>query len=421
MALVIALKAWMFFVMLIMALYTLRHAFFTLVRLHGKQRPFYQDLLHENLAPITVLVPMHNEESVAGDVLDALVRSAYPHALLEIIPIDDHSSDGTALILEEYARAFSFIRPIYRRSGLRGKPSGLNDALAAATHEVVLIFDADYRPPADLLRQLSAAFLDPQVGAVMGRVVPYNTSRNILTRLLSFERSGGYQVSQQARYSLDLLPQYGGTVGGFRKKVVLDLGGFDARMHAEDTDLTFRLALAGWKIAYANSAECYEQVPESWDVRFRQLRRWARGHTSVMMRYWLPVMRSHALRPLQKIDALFLLGVYVVPLLLLSGIAAQVLLILQGEADVFFSALLGILMVTYSAFGNFASIFEIGAAEILDGGSRRMYLLPFLFLMFFYNSWCVTLGALDAIGNRVWKRDQFWEKTVRLPAGSTAE
>src|SRR6202000_3077194 len=100
---------------------------------------------------------------------------------------------------------------------------------------------------------------------------------NLPTRLLALERSGGYQVDQQARYNLDLFPQYGGTVGGFRRSVVLDLGGFDALRLAEDTDMTIRLCLDGWRVLYANRAECYEEVPESWNVRFTQLRRWARG------------------------------------------------------------------------------------------------------------------------------------------------
>ena len=136
------------------------------------------------------------------------------------------------------------------------------------------------------------AFVDPEVGAVMGRVVPRNNAKSLLTRLLSLERSGGYQVDQQARYNLDLFPQYGGTVGGFRRSVVLDLGGFDARTLAEDTDLSARLFINGWRILYANHAECYEQVPDSWSARFRQLRRWAHGHNRALAVNLMPLLRS---------------------------------------------------------------------------------------------------------------------------------
>lgn len=78
----------------------------------------------------------------------------------------------------------------------------------------MVVFDADYLPRPGLLKELVAPFFDPEVGAVMGRVVPQNADRNLLARLLDLERAGGYQVNQQARNNLGLVPQYGGTVGG---------------------------------------------------------------------------------------------------------------------------------------------------------------------------------------------------------------
>src|SRR5262249_6521055 len=163
----------------------------------------------------------HNEEAVADGILIALIESDYPKDRVEIIPIDDHSKDATQEILQRYAAAHPYIKPLHRRSGPRGKPAGLNDALARASHEVAIVFDADYQPGRGLLRELAMAFVDPEVGAVMGRVVPRNAGAGLLTRLLDLERAGGYQVDQQARYTLDLMPQYGGTVGGFRRSLVL--------------------------------------------------------------------------------------------------------------------------------------------------------------------------------------------------------
>jgi cellulose synthase/poly-beta-1,6-N-acetylglucosamine synthase-like glycosyltransferase len=292
---VTAAWAWLAFVALVMFVYALRHLVLTGGRLLVRQRPSLDEIVDSDLRPLTVLVPMHNEGAVAAQILERLTESDYPKDRLEVMPIDDHSEDTTAGTLQRYAAEHPFVRPIHRRSGRRGKPAGLNDALALASHRHTLVFDADYEPSSDLIRGLAAAFHDPEVGAVMGRVVPRNTDVNLLTRLLDLERSGGYQVDQQQRESFRLVPQYGGTVGGFRSTVVRDWGGFDPRILAEDTDATFQLAVRGWRIAYSNRAECYEEVPHTWDGRFRQLRRWARGHTQVLVRRLLPVLGSRYL------------------------------------------------------------------------------------------------------------------------------
>lgn len=407
------LQAWTWIVVTIMLTYAIRHWTFTWNRLSARQRPSYQDLLDSDLPPVSIIVPMHNEDLVAAAMFDALVASNYPRELLEILPVDDQSHDDTASIAYAYSERYSFIKPIYNLSGERGKPSALNRALNLASNEIVLVFDADYTPGTDLIRELVMAFIDPEVGAVMGRVVPKNSATNLLTRLLSLERSGGYQVDQQARYNLDLFPQYGGTVGGFRRSVVLELGGFDTRTLAEDTDLTARLFINGWRILYANHAECYEQVPETWEARFRQLRRWAQGHNRVLAVNLIPLLRSRKVSAGQKADATLLLFIYLIPPILLSGIAVNALLFYMGAIPVIPGIIFAFMVVCYNAFGNFAPVFEVGAAELLDGARERLYLLPCLFYLFLFNSWAVTSGALDAIGDWVKSRNPHWTKTKR--------
>jgi cellulose synthase/poly-beta-1,6-N-acetylglucosamine synthase-like glycosyltransferase len=410
---VVVLQLYVAGIVFILLAYTMRHWLFTYCRVAGTQRPFYQDIYDTRPPPLTVIIPMHNEEKVASRVLDALLRCDYPRELLEIIPIDDHSSDGTQAILEKYAASYSFIRPLIRRDEARGKAHGLNDALALATHDVTLIFDADYEPGANLLRDLAMAFIDPQVGAVMGRVIPRNTGAGFLSRMLSLERSGGYQVDQQARFNLDLMVQYGGTVGGFRRSLILEMGGFHPAILAEDTDLTYRLYARGWRVAYANHAECYEEVPETWDVRFKQLRRWARGHNAAMFRHFIPLMRSPYINLTQKIDGIMLLGCYAIPPLLVVAWLANLLLILSAAVPLIESLAISLFVVAYGAFGNFAPVFEVGAAELLDGTGDRLLLLPLMFVLFLFNSWAISMGALDAIGDLVRGRMPTWDKTLR--------
>ncbi len=289
---IVVLKGYIIFTVLLMFVYILRHFVFSAVRLRESSGVHHHDIIDHDLPFVTVFLPMHNEEKVAAHVLDRLILARYPRDRFEIIPINDHSTDGTEAILNQYAAAHPFIRPLHRAGGRRGKPSALNDALAVARGQVGVVFDADYLPSVELVRDIAVSFHDPEVGAVMGRVMPENAEANLLTRLLNLERAAGYQVDQEARQTMQLIPQFGGTVGGFRLRVVREMGGFDPNILTEDTELTFRLVLGGWKVLYNNRLECYEEVPEDWDVRAGQIRRWARGHTQCFFRYSLAILRA---------------------------------------------------------------------------------------------------------------------------------
>ena len=408
------MQGYIIFVIIVMLLYTVRHFFFTIVRLLGRQRLYYNDIVTSRMKHISVLIPMHNEEKVLDTVLTALLECDYDADRLEIIPINDNSTDKTREMLDEYHRKYEFIRPLHRNCADRGKPVGLNDAMRMARGEIIIVFDADYRPARSMLKQIALAFEDPQVGAVMGRVIPYNTNKNMLTRLINLERSGGYQVDQQARYNLRAIPQYGGTVGGFRRDFLLSTGGFNPKVLAEDTELTYRLITNGWKVVYANSAECYEESPESWNIRGRQIRRWARGHNEVLFRYLIPTITSPHLNLFQKIDGLFLLFIYAVPVLLLFGWGVSLALFFLGRMDIFGGWWVLLFLGVYNAFGNFAPFFEIGAALMIDGLPGEALLLPLIMFNFFFYMWNISLGFFDAVVDIVTGRGVKWDKTIRF-------
>ena len=215
-------------ILLVMVIYTIRHVWFAVNRLFFRHGMNYTDLAGFHLPSVSVLVPMHNEERVAADIIEALLDSDYPHdpSIFEIIPIDDHSNDRTFEIVDAYARQYPCIKPYHRQGGARGKAEALKAATAMAKGEILILFDADYIPGKSLLKFLLAPFADPEVGAVMGRVVPQNVGASLLTRLLDLERAGGYQIDQQARYNLGLIAQYGGTAGGVRRAALDSIGGW---------------------------------------------------------------------------------------------------------------------------------------------------------------------------------------------------
>jgi cellulose synthase/poly-beta-1,6-N-acetylglucosamine synthase-like glycosyltransferase len=167
-------------------------------------------------------------------------------------------------------------------------------------------------------------------------------------------------------------------------------------------------------VAYANHAECYEEAPETWEVRFRQLRRWARGHTQVMFKHCAKLPRSPYLSRLQKLDAMLLLGIYLVPPLLLSGLVASLVLFLTGSIPVWGAIVLSFCVVAYNAFGNFAPFYQVASAGLLDGMRERLHLLPFMFFMYLYNTWADSTGLMDAAVDALGSRMPEWEKTQRF-------
>ena len=404
----------LFLIVVVMMLYGVRHFMFTMNRLTGKQRHPYIDIAVARWPMITVFIAAHNEEKVIAGCIEALLNTDYPPECLKIIPVNDRSKDATGAIIDSYVARFpSRISPFHRVDGKAGKSAALKDALQYAVGDIAIIFDADYVPGRGLLKQLVAPFFDPEVGAVMGRVVPINSGANLLTRLLDLERSAGYQVDQQARMNMNLLPQYGGTVGGVRLSAVEAVGGWHDDTLAEDTDITFRLMFNGWKTIYTNRSECYEEVPEEWSIRIKQVTRWAKGHNQVLARYWWQFATSKYLTWGQRIDGLLLLFVFVIPLIMLLGWGLALGLYFLNAGSLLSQLIPVFALMIYGTLGNFAAFFEIVVAVLIDGNRRRLRLLPFNMLGFLVSLFAISGAVWSLLIDRVFKREMVWDKTIR--------
>jgi cellulose synthase/poly-beta-1,6-N-acetylglucosamine synthase-like glycosyltransferase len=399
-------------VVVLICIYTIRHYCFTVSRLIGQQRHPYVDVDTAEWPPVTVLIAAHNEEAVVADILTALLEVDYPADKLAIVPVNDRSVDRTREIIDSYVvRHPGRITPFHRSGGKPGKAAALKDAMAYVNTEIMLVFDADYVPGKALIRQLVAPFFDPEVGSVMGRVVPLNVGKKLLTRILDLERSGGYQVDQQARMNLHFVPQYGGTVAGIRKSALDEIGGWNENTLAEDTDLTYRMLLAGWKTVYENRAECYEEVPERWPVRVRQIMRWAKGHNQAMVGYSAALLRSQNVSWWERLDGLLLLGVYMMaPVLLLGWLLAMVLFYLGAPVG---GGVAALGLAAFTTLGNFAAFFEIAAAARLDGSRGRIQLLPLTFLGFSVSAISVSRAAWQQFTASIRGQEMVWHKTER--------
>lgn len=420
-------QALMWLVAVVLVLYAVRHYVFTLQRMFGAQQHLHTGLEHAAWPNVVVFVAAHNEESVIEDALAALVRVDYPPERIKIMPINDRSKDQTRSLIDKFALAHpGRIHPFHRVDGKPGKAAALKDATAIVLEDnwadIILVFDADYRPSRGLIKQLVVPFQDIEVGAVMGRVVPENAGHSLLTQLLNMERSGGYQVDQQARMNIAAVAQYGGTVGGMRLSALQEAGGWHDDVLAEDTDITYRLLLSGWKTIYLNNAECFEEVPQSWHVRSRQIGRWAKGHNQAFYRHARRLASHPELRPMEKWDGMALLAIYAMPLMLLAGWCLALLLFYGQQGLAMQTSVAVMLVLAFAAFGNFSAFYQMAAASALDGERRSLRMLPLVIVGFLVSLVAISKATLDLVLFDPWgKRELRWDKTVRYRTKTVQE
>lgn len=376
----------------VMATYLLRHLFFTIFTLaHRKPRNHKRALKWR--PKVTILVPAHNEEKVIGQLLKYLTKLRYkPY---DIVVIDDASKDRTGEIAERISAKTQIphIHIVHRIHGGNGKSLALNDALAYARGEILIFFDADYIPKRYLIQHLLRGFSRSDVAAVQGYIEVRNHSRALISKVVRLERLAGYRISQYARNELFLMPQLGGTVMAVRRRALEDLNGFNDKALAEDTDLTLRLTLQGYRVNYVLDARSSEEAVESIRAYWRQRHRWAFGHMQCALKYSSKILRS-PLRLKVKLDALLCLGVYFVPLFvglswILSGLG-----VIMGFPLPLWTLSLSALSI-FSAVGNFAPIFEIVVGAVLDRVPRALLWLPLIPLMYGVNVIICANALLD--------------------------
>jgi cellulose synthase/poly-beta-1,6-N-acetylglucosamine synthase-like glycosyltransferase len=244
--------------------------------------------------------------------------------------------------------------------------------------------------------------------------VPYNANTNMLTKLLDLERRGGYVVDQEVRHRMNLLPQFGGTTGAVRRSALDAVGGWNTISLAEDTDLTYRLFIAGMRVAYVASAECYEESPETWQVRYRQVKRWAIGHNDCLGRYFFGTLGATRQPLMARLDAALVLLIYTVPTLVLLNLIIALSIPAQlGETWASLS-IMTVSLTLFTGIGNFAPFYQIAAGCVSDGQRRAFSAVPFLFVSSFTSLLACNVGVLQFLKDKLLGITTQWDKTQRF-------
>ena len=222
---------------------------------------------------VSVIIPAHDEEKVIVPTIASLLAQRYA-GQLEVVVVDDGSSDATAEVCEHAYRGHPQISVFRKPNG--GKASALNYGIERARHEIVIGLDADTVFDVDTVSELLQPLADPRVGAVAGNAKVGNRI-NLVTRWQALEYVTSQNLDRRAFSLLDCITVVPGAVGAWRRALVLEVGGFNDDTLAEDQDLTLSLRRAGYTVAYADGAIAYTEAPDTMRGLARQRFRWSFG------------------------------------------------------------------------------------------------------------------------------------------------
>ncbi|WP_060207611.1 glycosyltransferase family 2 protein [Sporosarcina koreensis] len=241
-----------------------------------------------DLPTVSIFIPAHNEEVVIEQTLKAMSRLYYPKDKLEVIVINDNSSDRTGEIAASFTVKFPFIKVIETKPPNKGigKSSALNEALRQTSSEVIVVYDADNTPERMAVWYLVMGLLnDKEAAAVVGKFRVTNAKNTWLTRFINIETICFQWMAQGGRWKWFKVATIPGTNFAIRRSVMEELGGWDVKALAEDTELTVRVYNLGYRIRFFPAAITWEQEPETLKVWWRQRTRWARGNQYVVLKF----------------------------------------------------------------------------------------------------------------------------------------
>ncbi|MDI6099816.1 bifunctional polysaccharide deacetylase/glycosyltransferase family 2 protein [Actinoplanes sp. NEAU-A12] len=228
--------------------------------------------------PVSVIVPAYNEK----EGIQAAVRSLAggDHTEIEVVVVDDGSTDGTADLVDRMA--WPNVRVVRVPNG--GKPNALNTGVALARHDLIVMVDGDTIFEPDALRLLVQPFADPSVGAVAGNVKVGNRETTVAL-WQHIEYVIGFNLDRRLYEVMNCMPTVPGAIGAFRREALAQVGGVSDETLAEDTDVTMAFCRAGWRVVYEENARAWTEAPTTMEQLYRQRYRWSYGTMQAMWKH----------------------------------------------------------------------------------------------------------------------------------------
>jgi cellulose synthase/poly-beta-1,6-N-acetylglucosamine synthase-like glycosyltransferase len=262
----------------------------------------------KELPRITVQLPLFNELYVAERLIDSIIRLDYPRHLLEIQVLDDSTDETVEIaskVVEKYALQGFDINYIHRSDRTGYKAGALENGLKSAKGELLAIFDADFTPWPDCLRKMVDYFTDERIGAVQMRWSHINGSYSLFTRVQEILLDSHFVIEQTSRNRTGAFFNFNGTAGMWRREAIEWSGGWQHDTLTEDTDLSFRAQLMGWKFVYLLDQDAPAELPVEINAFKAQQRRWAKGLVQVGLKLMPRIWKHPKLSFKQKLELFF--------------------------------------------------------------------------------------------------------------------
>ena len=334
-----------------------------------------------DLPRVTIQLPIFNEQFVVGRLVESICKVEYPKDKLDIQVLDDSTDDTVKVakaVVDRYAALGHPITYIHRTNREGFKAGALQNGMLTSKGEFIAIFDADFVPPEDWLMRVVHHFADPTIGMVQTRWTHLNRNYSFLTEVEAILLDGHFILEHGGRSRSKVFFNFNGTAGMWRRQAIEDAGGWEHDTLTEDTDLSYRSQLKGWKFKYVQDIECPAELPIEMTAFKTQQARWAKGLIQTGKKVLPMVFRSDV--PLRiKVEAFYHLTANIsYPLMIILSTLLLPAMIIRSFGGWFQMLLIDLPLFLASTF-SISSFYLVSQKELFPRRWPRTFLyLPFL-------------------------------------------
>lgn len=310
---------------------------------------------------VTIQLPVYNEKYVVERLINSVCELDYPKENMEIQVLDDSTDETVGILnrLVKQKRDEGFNIVLLHRDNRKGfKAGALREGLKTAAGEFIAVFDADFIPRNNFLKETLRYFTSDKIGMVQARWEHLNKDYSLLTKIQAFALNAHFIIEQPVRNNSGFFINFNGTSGVIRKKCIEDAGGWQDDTITEDLDLSYRAQLKGWKFIYLKGYTTPAELPVEMNSLRAQQFRWTKGAIETAKKLLLKIWMSKIDLRVKLQSTFHLTNNLVFPFILLVGILNIPIILIKhtGEYDrlfnwmsIFILAFIGSFLLYYKA------------------------------------------------------------------------